>query len=110
VQADTLAYSNPIAEAEEQSTGGLTDFASLDFGPLDRDRRNPRTGGGDVTLPWRGRASTNVDCGPGLTNAFPGQPYAGDYPPQHIAFDETLGKDFGESISASLHATNRGMR
>jgi outer membrane receptor for ferric coprogen and ferric-rhodotorulic acid len=101
-----LAYSNQIAEAGGAITGGLTDFSSLDFGPLDHDQRNTLTVGGDVTLPWRAYASTSVYYGSGLTNAFPGQPYAGDYLPQHTTFDVTLGKDFGENISASLNAMN----
>jgi outer membrane receptor protein involved in Fe transport len=101
-----LAYSNQIAEAGGAITGGLTDFSTLDFGPLDHDQRNTLTVGGDVTLPWRAYASTNVYYGSGLTNAFPGQPYAGDYLPQHTTFDVTLGKDFGERVSASLNAMN----
>jgi outer membrane receptor protein involved in Fe transport len=62
--------------------------------------------GGDLTLPWRAYASTNVYYGSGFTNAFPGQPYPGNYLPQHTTFDLTLSKDFGDSFSASVNAMN----
>ena len=102
-----LAYSNQIAEGGGAITGGLTDF-SLPAGlsPLDHDQRNTLNVGGDVTLPWRTYASTNVYYGSGFSNAFPGQPYAGNYLPQHTSFDLSLGKDFGERFSASLNAMN----
>ena len=102
-----LAYSNQIAEGGGAISGGLTNF-SLPAGlsPLDHDQRNTLNVGGDVTLPWRAYASTNVYYGSGFSNAFPGQPYPGNYLPQHTTFDLTLGKDFGERFSASLNAIN----
>ncbi|MGA8621688.1 MAG: TonB-dependent receptor [Candidatus Sulfotelmatobacter sp.] len=102
-----LAYSNQIAEGGGAITGGLTDF-SLPAGlsPLDHDQRNTLNVGGDVTLPWRAYASTNVYYGSGFSNAFPSQPYPGAYLPQHTTFDLSLGKDFGERFSASLNALN----
>ncbi len=102
-----LAYSNQVAEAGGAITGGLTDF-SLPAGlsPLDHDQRNTLNVGGDLTLPWRSYATTNVYYGSGFTNAFPGQPYPGNYLPQHTTFDLSLGKDFGERISASVNALN----
>ncbi len=71
-----LAYSNQIAEGSGTITGGLTDF-TFDPGlsPLDHDQRNTLNVGGDVTLPWRSYASTNVYYGSGFSNGFPGQPY-----------------------------------
>ncbi|MGH9500127.1 MAG: TonB-dependent receptor [Terriglobales bacterium] len=102
-----LAYSNQIAEGSGTITGGLTDF-SFDPGlsPLDHDQRNTLSVGGDVTLPWRSFASTNVSYGSGFANGFPGQPYPGDYLPAHTTFDLSLGKDFGERFSASVNALN----
>jgi hypothetical protein len=101
-----LAYSNQIAEAGGSITGGLTDFSVLDYGPLDHDQRHTLNLGGDVTLPGRAYASTNIYYGSGFTNAFPGQPYPGLYLPQHTTFDLSLGKDFGERFAASLNAVN----
>ena len=102
-----LAYSNQIAEGGGAITGGLTDF-SLPAGlsPLDHDQRNTLNVGGDVTLPWRSYASTNVYYGSGFSNAFPGQPYPGNYLPQHTTFDLSLGKDFGERYSISVNGLN----
>ncbi len=102
-----LAYSNQIAEGSGTITGGLTDF-SFDPGlsPLDHDQRNTLSVGGDVTLPWRSFASTNVSYGSGFANGFPGQPFPGNYLPAHTTFDLSLGKDFGERFSAALSALN----
>ena len=101
-----LAYSNQIAQAGGAITGGLTNFSILDFGPLDHDQRNTLNVGGIVSLPWRSFASTNVYYGSGFSNAFPGQPYPGDYLSGHTTFDLSLGKDFGEGFSASVNAMN----
>ena len=102
-----LAYSNQIAEGKLPITGGLTDFSPpSDLFPLDHDQRNTLNIGGDITLPWRAFASTNVYYGSGFSNAFPDQPYPGNNLPQHTTFDVSLGKDFGERFSASLNALN----
>ncbi len=102
-----LAYSNQIAEGGGAITGGLTNFfPPADLHPLDHDQRNTLSIVGNVSLPWRSYASTSVYYGSGFSNAFPGQPYPGDYLPQHTTFDLALGKDFGESISASVTALN----
>lgn len=101
-----LSYSNQVAWAGGSINGGLTDFSFLPWGPLDHDQRNTLNVGADFTLPRRAYASTNVYYGSGFTNAFPGQPYPGDYLPQHTTFDLTVGKDFGERFSASLNALN----
>ena len=102
-----LAYSNQIAEGGGAITGGLTDFSlPVGLSPLDHDQRNTLNVGGDVTLPWRTYASTNIYYGSGFSNAFPGQPYPGAYLPRHTTFDLSLGKDFGERFSASLNAIN----
>jgi outer membrane cobalamin receptor len=102
-----LAYSNQIAEGALPITGGLTNFSPPSpLFPLDHDQRNTLNLGGDVSLPWRSYASTNVYYGSGFSNAFPDQPYPGDHLPQHTTFDLSLGKDFGERFSASLNALN----
>jgi hypothetical protein len=102
-----LAYSNQIAEGATPITGGFTDFSPPSgLFPLDHDQRNTLNIGGDVTLPWRSYASTNVYYGSGFSNAFPGQPYPGDNLPGHTTFDLSLGKEFGEGFSASVNALN----
>jgi outer membrane receptor for ferrienterochelin and colicin len=102
-----VAYSNQIAEGSGTITGGLTDFTVFpQLSPLDHDQRNTLNAGGDVTLPWRSFASTNVYYGSGFTNAFPGAPYPGDYLPSHTTFDVSLGKQFTDNLSASLTALN----
>jgi len=102
-----FAYSNQIAKGGGAITGGLTDFSLPEgLSPLDHDQRNTLNLGGDITLPWRSFASTNVYYGSGFVNAFPDQPYPGDYLPGHTTFDLVLGKDFGERFSASVNALN----
>jgi len=105
-----LAYSNQVARAGGAITGGLTDFSYLPWGPLDHDQRNTLNVGADFTLPWQAYASTNVYYGSGFTNAFPGQPYPGNYLQQHTTFDVTVGKSFGERFSASVNAMNLANR
>jgi hypothetical protein len=102
-----LAYSNQIAEGKLPITGGLTNFSPpTPLFPLDHDQRNTLNLGGDISLPWRSYASTNIYYGSGFSNAFPGQPYPSDHLPGHTTFDLSLGKDFGERVSASLNALN----
>lgn len=102
-----LAYSNQIAEGALPITGGLINFAPpTPLFPLDHDQRNTLNLGGDVSLPWRTYASSNIYYGSGFSNAFPGQPYPGDHLPPHTTFDLSLGKDFGEHLSASLNLLN----
>jgi hypothetical protein len=101
-----LAYSNQVAQGGGAITGGLTNFSTLDFGPLDHDQRNTLNVGADVTLPWRAFVSTNVNYGSGFANAFPDHPYPGNYLSGHTTFDLSVGKDFNEHFSASLNALN----
>ncbi len=107
-----LAYSNQVAYGGGAITGGLTDFTTDLCYPatglcaLDHDQRNTLNVGADVSLPWRSYASTNVYYGSGFSNAYPSQPYPGAYLPGHTTFDLSLGKDFGERVSASLNALN----
>jgi len=102
-----LAYSNQIAEGALPITGGLTNFAPpTPLFPLDHDQRNTLDFGGDISLPCRSFASTNIYYGSGFSNAFQGAPYPGDHLPQHTTFDLSLGKDFGDRFSATLTALN----
>jgi hypothetical protein len=107
-----LAYSNQIAQGGGAINGGFTDFTTNlcdpnpGLCPLDHDQRNTLNIGGDISLPWRSFASTNVYYGSGFSNAFVDQPYSGDHLPQHTTFDLAMGKDFGERVSASLNALN----
>ncbi len=107
-----LTYSNQVAQAAGAINGGFTDFTTNvcdpnpGYCPLDHDQRNTLNLGGNVTLPWRSFASTNVYYGSGFSNAFIGQPYPGNHLLPHTTFDISLGKDFGERFSASLNALN----
>ncbi len=107
-----LAFSNQIAEGSNIITGGLTVTGPpppVQLGALDHDQRNTLNLGGDVTLPWRSYASTNVYYGSGFSNGLDGAsgwPYQGDYLPGHTTFDLSLGKDFGERFTASVTALN----
>jgi hypothetical protein len=102
-----VAYSNQIAEGALPINGGLTDFSpATPLFPLDHDQRNTLNFGGEINLPSRSYASTNVYYGSGFSNAFPDAPYPGTHLPQHTSFDLSFGKDFGDRFSASLHALN----
>ncbi len=111
-----LAYSNQVAEGSNIITGGLTVTGPpppFQLGALDHDQRNTLNVGGDVNLPWRSYASTNVYYGSGFSNGLNGAsgwPYQGDYLPGHTTFDLCLGKDFGERFTASVTALNVGNR
>jgi hypothetical protein len=109
-----LSYSNQVAQAGGAINGGLTNFITsvctpapaTTLCPLDHDQRNTLNLGGDVTLPWRSFASTNIYYGSGFSNAFPGEPYPGGHLVPHTTFDLSLGKDFAERFSASLNLLN----
>lgn len=110
-----LAYANQLAQASSPITGGLVcpaatpicpAYPSPGFGPVDHDQRNTLNLGFDATLPWHAYAATNVYYGSGFHNFFPGQPYPGDYLPQHTTFDVSAGKAFLERYSVSVTALN----
>jgi outer membrane receptor protein involved in Fe transport len=107
-----LAYSNQIAAGGGVITGGLNDSVPtpptwpVALLPLDHDQRNTLNGGGDVLLPWRAHAATNVNYGSGFSNAFPGAPYPGNYLPAHTTFDLSLSKDIGERCTLSVNGLN----
>ena len=98
-----VTYSNQLALGCGNITGGLTDFSfGSGCGYLDHDQTNTLHVGGNVSLPWRTYASTDVYYGSGFTN--------GDPPPSHLqghtTFDLVLGKDFGERFSVSVTTLN----
>ena len=111
-----LAYSNQIAEQRGNITGGLICIpvgapacnAGFAYTPVDHDQRDTLNVGFNATLPWRAYASTNVYFGSGFTNGDPDPttPYPNAYLPSHTTFDISLGKSFGDSISASITDTN----
>ena len=109
-----LAYSNQVALQGGAVNGGLTDFVTnicdpapvTSLCPLDHDQRNTLNIGGEMALPWRLQASTNVYYGSGFSNAFEGQPYSGDHLPPHTTFDLSLSREFRERVSASLSLLN----
>ena len=111
-----LTYSNQIARQRGAITGGLICFpisspecdVAPGYTPLDHDQRNTLNLGGNVQLPFRVHAATNIYYGSGFTNGFPGppSPYAGGYLPQHTTFDLRLSKQIGEKITIAANSTN----
>jgi outer membrane receptor protein involved in Fe transport len=111
-----LAYSNQIAEQRGNITGGLICVpvgdpscqAEFAYRPVDHDQRNTLNVGFNATLPRRITAAVNAMYGSGCVNGSPDPttPYPDPYLPQHTSFDLTLGKSFGENVSASVTATN----
>jgi outer membrane cobalamin receptor len=100
-----LTYSNQLALGFGDINGGLTDFSFGDgFGLLDHDQRNTLHLGGQLTLPWRSYASTDIYYASGFANGDPNLP--GDHLQPHTTFDMTLGKEFGERVSFSVTGLN----
>jgi outer membrane cobalamin receptor len=106
-----LTYSNQLALSFGCITGGLIGPCPVPppgFGLLDHDQRNTLHIGGQLTLPWRSYASTDIYYGSGFANGDENLP--GDHLQPHTTFDMTLGKDFGERVSLSLTGLNVGNR
>ena len=116
-----LAYSNQIAEQRGGLTGGLICTPVGDpacdggftYKPVDHDQRNTLSVGYNASLPQAITASVNVSYGSGFTNGGydpsgpPADPrYPNRYLPQHTSVDLSVGKNFGERLSASLTAVN----
>jgi outer membrane cobalamin receptor len=98
-----VTYSNQVALGCGDISGGLTNFSfGRGCGYLDHDQRNTLHVGGNVSLPWRTFASTDVYYGSGFSNGNP--------PPSHLSghttFDLVFGKDFGERFAVSVTALN----
>ena len=98
-----LTYSNQLALGCGNINGGLTDFSfGAGCGNLDHDQRNTLHLGGQLFLPWRSYAATDVYYASGFSNGSPPPSHL----PGHTTFDLTLGKNFGESFSLSLTGLN----
>jgi len=98
-----LTYSNQVALGCGAINGGLTDFSFGEgCGYLDHDQRNTLHVGGNVSLPWRAYASTDVYYGSGFSNGNPPPSHL----PGHTTFDLVFGKSFGEAFDVSVTALN----
>ena len=101
-----VTYANQLALGYGDINGGLTDFSFGDgYGYLDHDQRNTLHVGGQITLPWRSYASTDVYYGSGFTNGN-SPPDPNNHLPGHTTFDLTLSKEFGERFSLSVTGLN----
>jgi outer membrane cobalamin receptor len=102
-----LTYSNQLALGFGCVIGGLIGACATPapgFFLLDHDQRNTLHLGGQYTLPWHAYASTDIYYGSGFSNSNPAIP--GDHLSPHTTVDLSLGKKFGERLSASISATN----
>lgn len=101
-----LTYSNQLALGFGDINGGLTDFSFGDgYGFLDHDQRNTLHLGGNVRLPWRAYASSDVYYASGFTNGN-SPPDPNNHLQPHTTFDLTVGKEFGERFALSLTGLN----
>ena len=112
-----LSYSNQIAKQTGGITGGLICFDPSDSGvcavepgysPLDHDQRDTLNVGMNANLPLHLFGSFNVYYGSGFSNGFtdPPSPHASGYLPSHTTADISLGRNFGERLTASVSALN----
>jgi len=100
-----LTYSNQLALGYGVITGGLiTPGPNPGFFLLDHDQRNTLHVGGDFQLPWHSFVATDVYYASGFTNGA--APPGPDHLPAHTTFDLSLGKNFGENVSASVQGIN----
>ncbi len=100
-----LTYANQLALGFGSITGGLTNFSfGNGFKLLDHDQRNTLHIGGQLTLPWRSYASTDVYYASGFSNGNSAIP--GDHLQPHTTFDLSIGKNFGESFSVNVQGIN----
>ena len=108
-----LAYSNQMAQARGNETGGLVEGPACPvpgvYCALDHDQRNTLNVGFNTSLPWQSYASANVYYGSGFSNGeagVEGSPYQGPYLPGHTQIDLAVGKTFLERFSVSVNALN----
>jgi outer membrane cobalamin receptor len=107
-----LTYSNQLALSFGCITGGLIapcPVPAPGYGFLDHDQRNTLHVGGQLTLPRRSYASTDVYYGSGFTNGN-SPPDPNSHLEPHTTFDLTLGKEFGERFALSVTGLNVGNR
>jgi outer membrane receptor protein involved in Fe transport len=101
-----VTYSNQLALGFGNINGGLTDFSFGDgYGYLDHDQRNTLHVGGNLALPRRSFASTDIYYGSGFTNGN-SPPDPNSHLPGHTTFDLTLSKEFGERLSLAVTGLN----
>jgi outer membrane cobalamin receptor len=101
-----VTYSNQLALGFGDINGGLTNFSFGDgYGLLDHDQRNTLHFGGNISLPWRAYASTDIYYASGFTNGN-SPPDPNDHLQPHTTFDLTVGKEFGERFSLSVTGLN----
>lgn len=115
-----LAYSNQIAQQRGKLTGGLICAPAGDpacdagfrYTPVDHDQRNTLNVGLNALLPWQLTAAANVYYGSGFVNGNPdpATPYPNAYLPEHTTANLSLGRSFGEHVSASVTAINLANR
>jgi hypothetical protein len=114
-----LSYSNQVAKQIGGITGGLTCYDPSDSGicdvppgysALDHDQRNTLNVGMNANLPFHIFGAFNVYYGSGFSNGYTDlpSPYTGDHLPSHTTADLSLGRAFGERLSASVNALNVG--
>jgi outer membrane receptor protein involved in Fe transport len=98
-----LVYSHQQAQGFGGVTGGLTDFSPPPDGAfyLDHDQRDTLSAGMEGDLPWRSFAAFNINYGSGFLNGD-----GPDHLPAYTTFDLSVGKNFGESFTVRLSATN----
>jgi outer membrane cobalamin receptor len=102
-----LTYSNQLALGCGGINGGLTDFSfGGGCGLLDHDQRNTLHFGGELTLPWRISAATDISYASGFTNGDQTPENPGDHLQPHTTFDLSLSKSFGERFSVNLQSVN----
>ena len=108
-----LAYSNQMAQARGNETGGLVEGPACPvpgvYCALDHDQRNTLNVGFNWSLPSQSYAAANVYYGSGFSNGeegVPGSPFQGVYLPGHTQIDLAVGKTFGERFTIAVNALN----
>ena len=98
-----LTYSNQTADGFGTITGGLTDFSPPSgYYALDHDQRNTLNAGLHAELPWQAYLTMNLYFGSGFSNGNPPLSHL----PSNGSLDLSLGKTFGQQLTASLTVLN----